>query len=679
MAEAEDVITDVARHATIFARDLWHRHRPPPPGPTLVALADVASRLDLIVTALFATRFPLRVAQPPPRQTLLSRMFRRELQPVQRAAVPSTDGNSIWLPRDAGTPDIAQASAWYRVIVLQQAMRATRGSAALIDSRLPPVQRDVFLILEALAADEALLEMLPGIADALNHARCHALATRPAIDAFHETRRPLERFLRHALSVECGAPRRDLPMPESPSTALEIAAEIAKRLSPDPANPNALGASPLLKDHWTGDFRQASAAPVSALETTEEEDDTEQHNAPRSSRLDRRPEIREPEDDEDDDQTPGPWMVQPDHPHEHAEDPMGLQRPLDRDEDTSAAEFGELLSELPNARLVSTPGRAKEILLSDDPPEARARAAPKAHIERKSGISYPEWDYREGAYRSPGATVWPLPAQSGPQHWVDGTLADYRAMLGDIRRRFEMLRAEPVVLRRRLDGDEIDLEAYLENHADYRAGLPRNDALYQTRRPARRSMAIMLLIDVSGSTDGWIAGNRRIIDVEREALLLVSIALDGLAEPFAIQGFSGEGLGTVTVRELKSFDEPYGNDIALRIGALEPEHYTRAGAALRHATAALMRQPAEHRLLLLLSDGKPNDNDEYEGRYGVEDMRQAVTEATLQGIYPFCLTIDRQAANYLPRVFGAHRYGLLPEPRLLPTVLLEWMKRLLQH
>src|SRR5690606_33439764 len=130
---------------------------------------------------------------------------------------------------------------------------------------------------------------------------------------------------------QCGAPRRDLPMPESPSMALEIAAEIARRLFPDPANPNALGASPLLKDHWTGDFRQASAATVSALETTAD-DDTEPHSAPRSSRLDRRPEIREPEEDEDDDQTPGPWMVQPDHPHEHAEDPMGLQRPLDRDE-----------------------------------------------------------------------------------------------------------------------------------------------------------------------------------------------------------------------------------------------------------------------------------------------------------------------------------------------------------
>ena len=114
--------------------------------------------------------------------------------------------------------------------------------------------------------------------------------------------------------------------------------------------------------------------------------------------------------------------------------------------------------------------------------------------------------------------------------------------------------------------------------------------------------------------------------------------------------------------------------MALRIAALEPESYTRAGAALRHASTLLMQKPARHRLLLLLSDGKPNDVDEYEGAYGIEDMQQAVVEARLQGIFPFCLTVDRQAAGYLPRIFGAGHYALLPRPELLPTALLEWLK-----
>ena len=161
--------------------------------------------------------------------------------------------------------------------------------------------------------------------------------------------------------------------------------------------------------------------------------------------------------------------------------------------------------------------------------------------------------------------------------------------------------------------------------------------------------------------------------------MLVSIALDGMGEPWSIQAFSGEGPDAVIVRQIKSFDENYSNEVALRISSLEPEHYTRAGTAIRHASRDLLQQPASHRLLLVLSDGKPNDKDLYEGQYGVEDMRQAVTEATLQGISTFCLTIDRQAPAYLPRIFGAQHYALLPRPELLPTVLLDWMKRLVVH
>ena len=189
-------------------------------------------------------------------------------------------------------------------------------------------------------------------------------------------------------------------------------------------------------------------------------------------------------------------------------------------------------------------------------------------------------------------------------------------------------------------------------------------------------MAIALLVDASGSTDAWVSGSRRVIDVEREALLLVCIALETMRERYTVQSFSGEGPGSVTVRALKGFDEHYGEQVSRRIAGLEPERYTRVGAALRHVSAMLMREPARHRLLLLLSDGKPNDTDHYEGRYGVEDMRQAVTEAKLQGIFPFCLTVDRAAAAYLPAVFGASGYALLPRAELLPGALLDWIRRL---
>ena len=241
-----------------------------------------------------------------------------------------------------------------------------------------------------------------------------------------------------------------------------------------------------------------------------------------------------------------------------------------------------------------------------------------------------------------------------------------------------MLSLRRVRLRKQLEGDAVDLDAYIDAYADFRAGLSMPQALYQTYRQARRDMAILLLVDISGSTDGWIAAQKRVIDVEREALLLVSIALQGLREPYSVLSFSGEGPRGVQVRLVKAFEEDFGPAVARRIAMLEPQHYTRAGAAIRHATSMLMRQPARQRLLMVLSDGKPNDIDAYEGRYGVEDTRQAVIEARLQGISSFCLTVDRQAATYLPGVFGTGQYALLPRPELLPTVLLEWMKRLVQ-
>jgi nitric oxide reductase NorD protein len=211
-------------------------------------------------------------------------------------------------------------------------------------------------------------------------------------------------------------------------------------------------------------------------------------------------------------------------------------------------------------------------------------------------------------------------------------------MLPPIRRQFELLRGARSRLRKQLDGDEIDLEAYLESRSDFGAGLPLAQRLYQTQRRAYRDLAIVLLVDVSGSTDSWVAAQRRVIDVEREALLLVCMALDGLMQPYAVQAFSGNGSERVTIRTVKGFDERFDSGVAQRISSLEPEEYTRAGT---------------------------------------EDFRQSVTEAKLQGISPFCLTIDRQAASYLPFVFGAGHYALLTRPELLPMALLDWVRRLL--
>ena len=689
MAEAEDVITDVARHATVYAQGLWRRHRPAPAGPVPLELGDVARRLDLLIAAAFGRSYTLRVAQPPARASWLGRKLLRHQLPPGHAAIPATDGRSIWLPRSFTVVQLQGAgeAARFRTLALQQAMRAERGSAEHLPAGAPPLERELYLLLEARAADAALAGLLPGMAAALAALRQEALELRPPLGVFPASLRPIEQLARALLSPDSdtafiaqlpgGLDAGLFALPASALQAAYQARALAAGLAGSAAS--ALKGTRLLwRDAWTGDLR----APPPALRAggqssgNGDDDHSEGSPSPRSARLSRRPEVRDNPEDEDDDQ-PGAWMVQTAQPQEKAEDPMGLQRPTDRDQTTASEDFADALSELPEARLVSAPGKPKEVLISDDPPETRTRRGadgqPGQAPEKRH---YPEWDWRLRAYREPGATVLLLPAPIGPQQWVDDTLAARRGMLHDIRRRFELLRAQRTRVRKQLDGDDIDLQAYIESQADFRAGFPMAQGLYQTERRSRRDMAVMLLVDVSGSTDGWIAADQRIIDVEREALLLVCLALDGMADPYSVLAFSGEGPQAVIVRSIKRFDERYDSAVAQRIAGLEPELYTRAGAALRHASSLLMQQPAAHRLLLLLSDGKPNDVDDYEGRYGVEDMRQAVIEAKLQGISPFCLTIDRQAANYLPAVFGPHHYALLPRPELLPGVLLDWLRRL---
>ncbi len=674
MAEAEDVITDAALHATNFVQGVWRRHRANAPAVPGLTLADVAQRLDLLIVAVFGRSFRLRTAQAPARATFLARNFQRQQRPRVLAAIPATDGHCIWLPAETGLSVAAAALERFRTVALQQAMRATRGSAAGAGSDATPLERDLYLLIEAHSADTFLAQLLPGLRGQLHALRATALSARPPMSSFPVERQPLEAWVRGLMAAPMLARGADAICSPSSERSRLMARDIANQVQPDASTAVRLGPRPLFKDWWTGELHTPGAQHQSAVEANSASD-LVPATPTRSARLARQPKVREATNEEDDVRQ-GAWMIQASAPHEVAEDPFGLQRPTDRDAKTAADEFAESLAELEQARLVSTPGAPKEVLLSDDPPDAAAKPGAGTSADGAGPINYPEWDHRIQAYREPGATVRLLPAAAGPQSWVDDNLAEHRSMLDAIRRRFEMLRGQRTPLRRQLDGDEVDLEACIDAQADLRAGLPMAQALYRSQKRSKRDMAILLLIDVSGSTDGWVSSGRRVIDVEREALLLVCIALSALGEPYAAQAFSGYGPQAVSLRTLKRFDEPYGNDVARRIAALEPEHYTRAGAAIRHASATLMREPAAQRLLLLLSDGKPNDVDVYEGRYGVEDMRRAVIEAKLQGIAPFCLTVDRHAAGYLPGVFGVNQYALLAKPSMLPAVLLDWMQRL---
>jgi len=673
MAEAEDLVVDVARHATVFIRDTWRRHYPRE-ADAPVTLSSLARRLDLLLSAACGRCLTMRVALPPARATVLHRVFHPHAYPRHLRAVPATGGDTLWLPAHLDSSDEARASQLYRAMALQQAMRAMRGTAQVLLAEPDPLLRDTALVLEAAAAEAGLAHRFPGLAPALRTLRGLALAARPAQGRFAPARQPLEAMVRAILAR--GPDAAPVPLAASPQGSLESARGLVRNWGIPDRDRRRLGPMPLFRDWWTGELRAADG-PVPRLVEDGGGGRSADDGPTRSAHMERRPDRREPAADEDTGAESGAWMIQQDAPHEVAEDPFGLQRPVDRDDRTSPEEYGDMLSELAATRMVAAPDPPREVLLSDDPPESRSVLRFEAPGDAGACFRYPEWDHASASYLEHGATVHVRPCALGDPAWVDATLARHRAHLDGIRRQFEALRPERVRLRGQADGEDIDFDACVQGRADLRAGGVLREGLYESRRPGRRSIAVSLLVDASGSTDGFIGDGRRVIDVEREALLLVCMALQGLGEPFCVTAFSGEGPHGVVMRMLKDFDEPYGQEVALRIAGLEPEHYTRAGAAIRHATTLLMRRPAEHRLLLVLSDGKPNDADRYDGPHGVEDMRQSVNEARLQGVFPFCLTVDLQAPGYLPAVFGPGHYALLSTPARLPQVLLDWTRRLL--
>ena len=227
----------------------------------------------------------------------------------------------------------------------------------------------------------------------------------------------------------------------------------------------------------------------------------------------------------------------------------------------------------------------------------------------------------------------------------------------------QWLNAEP-------DGEEIDLNAWVRVVTDMKiGGQVRDQGVFRALVNKQRDLACLVLADLSLSTDSYVSNTARAIDVIQDSLLLFSEALKTTGDPFALYGFSSLRRDRIHFHQLKSFDDAYDGLIRGRIAAIKPGYYTRMGAAIRHASTILAKQKNSQRILLLLTDGKPNDIDQYEGRYGIEDTRVALLEARKMGLRPFCVTIDTEASDYLPHLMGSGNYVVIRKPEELPKTL----------
>ncbi|MGH7230441.1 MAG: nitric oxide reductase activation protein NorD [Nitrospiraceae bacterium] len=293
----------------------------------------------------------------------------------------------------------------------------------------------------------------------------------------------------------------------------------------------------------------------------------------------------------------------------------------------------------------------------------------ESHWGAGSAFLYDEWDGRIRDYRSRWCRVVERMAPKGDTAFADAALAEHGPSVRLLRRYFESIR--PPALRRvlrQVDGEDIDLDAAIGRIVDRVAGAEPSERVYVRREKHERDVAVAFLVDLSGSTSRQIdTKGRRVIDVEKDGLLLLSEALDAVGDQYAMYGYSGQGRQQVDFIVIKDFDEP-GSRVSSRLGGVAPLQQNRDGAAIRHAGHKLRAREARVRLLVLISDGKPLD-DAYADEYALEDTKTALREVRRRGIHPFCVTVDRAADDYLKRMYGDVRFTVIDHVEALPERL----------
>ncbi len=312
------------------------------------------------------------------------------------------------------------------------------------------------------------------------------------------------------------------------------------------------------------------------------------------------------------------------------------------------------------------------VAAGDNDFEPQAIESEMAGIENELGPAtyYPEWDHQRHQYRRDWCALREQEIEPKDEPFVRDTLKKYHGELQHLRKAFEALRGENQLMKRQPDGDDVDFDAVVQAMTDLSLGLEMPPQLFTRTHRHERNIAVMFMVDMSGSTKGWVN------DAERESLVLLCQALEILGDRYAIYGFSGMTRKRCDLYCVKHFDEPYSKQVEQRITGIKAQDYTRMGVTIRHLSKLLNEVDARTKLLITLSDGKPDDFDGYRGDYGIEDTRQALIEAKRQGIHSFCITIDDEARDYLPHMYGAVNYTIIDDIRKLPLKVADVYRRL---
>ncbi|MBI5585550.1 MAG: VWA domain-containing protein [Deltaproteobacteria bacterium] len=301
---------------------------------------------------------------------------------------------------------------------------------------------------------------------------------------------------------------------------------------------------------------------------------------------------------------------------------------------------------------------------------------PEELQENVKTFSYKEWDQDLHDYKLEWCLVRQRWAKDDPNPFAEEVRDRLQGLITLIRRlfirlkpeRFKKFRAQPY-------GDDLDLDALVQALVDQRCGSFLSDNVYIRRDKRVRDVAVLFLLDLSGSTDERVEG-RRVIDIQKEAMVLMAEALEALGDPFAILGFSTDGRFRNDLFLVKDFGETYGERVRHRLGNLEPLNQTRLGAVLRHGLYKLEGVSALIRLMIVLTDGRPYDVDYGNLDYAIADTKKAMQEVRSRGIHPFLITSDKKGAGYLKEISPQTQSIILPRVESLPVLLPALYKRL---
>jgi len=284
---------------------------------------------------------------------------------------------------------------------------------------------------------------------------------------------------------------------------------------------------------------------------------------------------------------------------------------------------------------------------------------------------YQEWDYQVQLFRPDWATVYERRQPAGQAEDIDAILAEYKPVAFRIKQIIDMLQPEGVQRERnREDGDEIDINAAIDAMVAIRMGEQPNPRISMRNVIKNRDLAVLVLLDLSESTNELVEGSdKSVLQLTREAAALVSTAIDGIGDPFAIHGFASDGRHDVQYFRFKDFNQRFDDEVKSRLAGMKGGLSTRMGAAMRHAARHLLKQPERRKLLLLVTDGEPADIDERDPRHLRHDTKKAVEELYSRGVLSYCLTLDPNADNYVKRIFGANNYTIIDRVQRLPEKL----------